>query len=123
MPTLPPDQFAQLLSVLASPKVYTLTGAADWPMLVAVCGLFWAIIVALGGVMWFDLRNSLSAGEQRWQKAVDAHALELDKKCRENKEQLDKHEARDDVRFAEAHNAIKECRADCCPRMKGDQHG
>lgn len=50
-----PDQFQQLLLVLQkiADKPYTLTGAADWPMLMALG----AMISALIGAMWIDLRG------------------------------------------------------------------
>lgn len=68
-----PDQFQQLLSVLQkiADKQYTLTGAADWPMLVAMGGL----ITGLIGFMWLDLRGKLvdnkTEHEKLWRAMAD----------------------------------------------------
>jgi hypothetical protein len=52
-----PDQFNQLLQVLEriASKQYTITGAADWPILLVLGGL----LVSVLGFMWHDLRGQL----------------------------------------------------------------
>jgi len=45
------------------PGAYTLTGAADWKMFVFMCGVigaFLAILCAIVGFMWRDLKNRFS---------------------------------------------------------------
>lgn len=67
------DQFNQLLIVLQkiADKQYTLTGAADWPMLVAMAGLVSVLI----GCMWFDLRGGMkenrSEHDKMWKAMAD----------------------------------------------------
>lgn len=81
-----PEQFSRLLEVLeklANKSSYTITGASDWPIL-AVVG---AIIVALIGAMWSDLRGTI----------------------KENKA-----EAKSDINLLWA--AQRDCQEDCCPR-------
>ena len=51
-------QFTQLLQVLKAiaEKQYSITGAADWPMLVFLV----ALIVGMIGMMWRDLVSRIS---------------------------------------------------------------
>lgn len=81
-----PEQFSRLLEVLekmASAKSYTITGASDWPIL-AVVG---AIMIALIGAMWHDLRVSIQ--ENKREAAADIDKLWA---------------------------AQRDCQDDCCPR-------
>lgn len=52
------NQFLKLVELLdkSAGKSYTITGATDWPMFVAVGG----IVIVLVGVMWRDLRSMMS---------------------------------------------------------------
>lgn len=66
-----PEQIQQLIVALkeiaTGPKSYTLTGAADWPLLVIVGGA----VVALICFMWADLRSSIKDGRTEWKTEVD----------------------------------------------------
>lgn len=69
---LTPEQFQQLLALaqrLSEPRLYTLTGAQDWPMLVVMAGM----VIALIGLMWADLRSKLTANDQDHAKLWRAH--------------------------------------------------
>ena len=50
------EQFAQLLTLLEkiASRQYTITGASDWPILLVIGGITFALI----GAMWTDLRNN-----------------------------------------------------------------
>ena len=64
-----PDQFAQLLTVLKQivARPYTLTGAADWPLLAFLC----VVIFALIGLMWRDLRALIQSNKTSNEKETD----------------------------------------------------
>ena len=66
-----PEQFAQLLKLLEklTDKSYTITGASDWPALVAVGGLLLLAVIA----MWADLRSALKDSRCDWQRDLAAH--------------------------------------------------
>ena len=92
---LSPDQFSQLLTVLKSlstaPGQYTITGAADWPMLLVLCGFFGTALTGLICFMWHDLG-----------KRFDGYEVANEKS----------HEA--------MWKSQKDCQDDCCPRGKRD---
>lgn len=91
-----PDQIAKLLEVLEriASRQYTLTGASDWPILMAVGG----VLVALIGLMWSDLRSSIKEYRTDWKSELAVHK-------RESKEELDL-----------VWSALRDCQNDCCPR-------
>lgn len=68
-----PEQFQQLLVVLQkiADKPYTLTGAADWPMLMAMGGMVSALVL----LMWCDLRGQMGENKKEhariWQAQAD----------------------------------------------------
>ena len=72
-----PDQFTQLLAVLTklSERSYTLTGAADWPILATMAGLLIAVI----GWMWVDLKATIREGRQEWKTELTAYKTEHEK--------------------------------------------
>jgi len=65
-----PDQFAQLLALLAkiADHPYTITGAADWPIL-AVMGTLLGALIAF---MWHDLGAKIIEHKRDDEKAHDA---------------------------------------------------
>ena len=86
-----PEQFAQLLSVLKeiADKQYTITGAADWTMMVSMVGMF-------GGIMLLIIGGSIG------------HILStIANDRRENRED-----------HAAIRQERKDCEDDCCPRGK-----
>lgn len=74
------EQFAQLLQALEkiATKTYTLTGAADWPLLLVIGGL----LVAVLGAMWHDLRTQLSVHKQDNEKDIDT-IFEIQRRCQD----------------------------------------
>lgn len=70
------EQFQQLLIVLRqiADKQFTITQAADWPMLVAMGGM----LAVLLGCMWMDLRGRFTANDREhdklWQSQSDCQA-------------------------------------------------
>ena len=112
------EQFAQLLAVMTAPKMYTLTGAADWPMLVKSLSLSWGLVVVLGGAMWADLRKAQSISDSRWQKDMADHAKTLDEKAHDNKVSIERVDAKVETRFNAVLETMKDCQAECCPRRK-----
>lgn len=64
-----PDQFKELLQVLEriASKQYTITGAADWPILLVLGGL----LVSVLGFMWHDLRGQLKDHKDDNEKDID----------------------------------------------------
>ena len=111
-----PEQFQQVLALFKeiSLRPYTITGAADWPLLVALM----AIITGLIGVMWADLRKSMAAGESRYQRVVDAHSTEIDEKCAANAVLMRDIETHHTKITDALWQAMRDCQADCCPRGK-----
>jgi len=93
-----PDQFAQLMDLLEKmvSKQYTLTGAADWEILVILGGMLAAAIAA----MWVDLKGTIkdNRGELR--------------------DELMKHMVNDERDHEKIWMAMKDCQSDCCPREK-----
>ena len=66
------EQVQQVIAALkeisiGTTKSYTLTGAADWPLLVIVGGT----VVALICFMWADLRASIRDGRTEWKTEID----------------------------------------------------
>jgi hypothetical protein len=69
------DQFNLLLAALArlTEKPYTLTGAADWPILMVVGGALIAVI----SFMWVDLRSKIDGNKTDNEKSHDTLWLAL----------------------------------------------
>ena len=94
-----PEQFlAQLLEVLKQMPVqqYTITGAADWPGIAAVGGIFFAVL----GFMWRDLRSVIKENKA------------------ESKRDLEEHKTDNAAEHKALWSAMKDCQHDCCPRGK-----
>jgi len=94
-----PEQFARLLDLLEQmgERQYTITGAADWPILVTIGG----ILIAAIGFMWIDLKSTIKENRGEWRDELEKHRVENEK----------------------GHDliwqSIKDCKDDCCPaRMK-----
>jgi len=102
-----PQQLEQLLVALnrVADKMgnYTITGAADWPILAALCG----VIIAMIGYMWHDLKGILKADRASWQGAVSDIKIELSNTRRDC---FDYAEKEDSKIWA----AMRDCQADCC---------
>ena len=96
-----PEQFSQLLRLLEKivSQQYTLTGAADWPILVIVGAAFSAVL----GFMWRDLRTVIKDNRSEWK-------VELEKYKAENVKEHDN--------LWKAHY---DCQHECCPRRKENQ--
>lgn len=95
-------QIAEGLQAIAdklTPPTYTLTGAADWPILVIMCGLVATMIGCLAlqvGFMWRDLRGRIKEDvDHLWEET-----RALRKEFRESDTSI-----KDDM---------KECKEKCC---------
>lgn len=100
---------------------YTLTGAADWSILVTSFSLFSGIIIAMFGIiMWFGkesvttITRSIKDHRDEWEKHLDRHTAE-------GKEAInllwdETRNIRKDCKDcrAEICHDMKECRAKCC---------
>lgn len=105
-----PDQFEKLLSVLERVSVkqpYTITGAADWPLLLVLGGL----IVAVIAFMWRDLKAGYAADKAERQREFTMHKDE-------SREQLSEHKQENKEQFDYVWTAIRDCQHECCPRKK-----
>jgi hypothetical protein len=93
-----PDQFVQLLTVInrLTGQQYTITGAADWPILAAIGGILLLAIAA----MWADLKATIKEYRTEWRSELSAVKSENDKDH--------------DIIW----DAIRDCQNDCCPRKK-----
>jgi len=60
---------------VGAPQTYTLTGAADWPLLMAVGGLLLAAICA----MWADLRGAMRDSRTDWKTELAQYKKENEK--------------------------------------------
>lgn len=93
------EQFSQLLSVLEKLTIsnqYTLTGAADWPILAALGAIIFTLIV----YVWYDLKATIKT--DRTDSYIKIKEIE------------EKHE-RDMEKIWQAQ---KDCQHECCPRLK-----
>lgn len=111
-----PEQFKLLLDTLRelSSRPYTITGAADWGMFMALLSLIGALIMLNIGLVvysWHDLKGSVA-------KSITEHEAELDKKCAENAQALRDLENRQTKAVDTIWEAMKTCQDDCCPRRK-----
>lgn len=71
---------------------YTLTGAADWPILVALVG----ILVGMIGYMWHDLKRTIGH--------LHTDAGRIERECRAHAEKEDD----------KIWRAMRDCQKDCC---------
>lgn len=85
-------ELTKALHPLAKPPVYTLTGASDWPLLMAMGGILLAVL----GFMWVDLRNTFKD-----------HVGKNEKDLQELWNQFRTHEKYVEQEF-------KECKEKCC---------
>ena len=99
-----PEQVEKLLSTLdaiakgiAMPNQYTITGAADWQILVTLGGALGTILLAAIAFMWVDLRSVVKDNRGEWKEALDKHKIEADREA------------------GMLWNAMRDCKADCCP--------
>lgn len=93
-----PEQFNQLLAVLTklADRTYTLTQAADWPILAIMAGLLLAVISR----MWVDLKATIREGR------------------REGKNELAEFKAEHEKEHSRIWQAHRDCQVDCCVRGK-----
>ena len=93
-----PEQFSQFLAVFSKlvDRPYTLTGAADWPILAAMA----TVLVTVIAWMWIDLKATIRDGRSEWKTELATFKTEHDKE----------HD-----RLWQAH---RDCQIDCCPRGK-----
>lgn len=115
-----PEQFSQIVATLRElgDNPYTITGAADWAIFAWMAGICQALLFGTLAIMWKDLRVSISAGETRWQKAIEDHERDLDKKCADNLMALRDFDQKQTKETDSIWQAIKDCQSDCCPRGK-----
>ena len=97
------EQFTSLIGILKqlADQQYTITGAADWPILLMMCGVLGTLMLTIGGMvayMWKDIKATIKENRSEWR-------VELDKEEIERKRQ-------DDMIWSH----IRECQEDCCPR-------
>ena len=102
------EQIAQLLKLIEriADRPFTITQAADWPMVVIFLTVFCACI----GLFWRDVGMRIDAVKEivKETKATDCREHEALKKEFERGDQL-------------IWDAMKDCQADCCPRGGGRQ--
>lgn len=107
------QQIADALQAIAAkltPPTYTITGAADWPILLALGGVvsfLLVVLIAVVGFMWKGLESSL----KEWRKEMRG----------EMKEQInllwvETRKITADFQKADAgiHQEMKECKEKCC---------
>jgi len=99
-----PEQVEKLLSTLdaiakgiIAPNQYTITGAADWQIIVTLGGALGTILIAVIAFMWVDLRSVVKDNRGEWREALTAYKTE-------HKEEHD-----------HIREAMRECQEDCCP--------
>ena len=113
------DEIQQLVSALKTlaesmnhlgADKYTITGAADWPILMVMGGALVAII----GFMWVDLRATIKDHRGEWESHLNRH-------CQDDKEALNLlwAETRDirgeiEKQTSKIEQAMKECQGKCC---------
>ena len=98
-----PEQFEQIRKLLETVALnmshtgkYTITGAADWPILLVIGGLLTTAI----GLMWADLRANIKEGKSEWRAALEQHKADNEKN------------------FDLVWQAHRDCQHECCPRRK-----
>lgn len=102
------DQLLALLSEIAksisTQREYTLTGAADWPMLVILFGFFGALLMAAGSFAWLDIRSKIDCAFSASTKVAEDSKGELKEYKTEVQREIDGiwHE-------------IERCQSECCP--------
>lgn len=93
-----PEQFQKLLELIERliSKQYTITGAADWPIIVVLGGGLVALIV----YMWIDLRSVVKDNRADWRS------------------ELAEHKQANEKEFDLLWKAQHDCQSECCPRKK-----
>lgn len=89
------DQIVELLTLLEkiATRPYTITGAADWQILVVISGVLACVI----GLMWTDLKATIKENKSDW------------------KEELRTHKEEGDKNINNLWDAMRKCQSDCCP--------
>jgi len=89
-------------------QTYTITGAADWTMLVTLVGFlgggFGAVLLAMIGMMWRDLGGKFDAIKADNGSDHEKLRKELEDYKIEHKEE-----------HAQLKQDMKDCQSDCCP--------
>jgi hypothetical protein len=90
------SQFTIMIEILRkiADRQFTISGAADWPLLVALATIICAIIVGGGSLFWRDVKSNI----------------------REVKDALEKMSRCDKAARDELWEEIKACQDECCPR-------
>lgn len=75
------QQFIQLIALLEKVinKQFTITGAADWPLLVVLGGLIATLVSTLVCLMWRDLKGSISSLKMDFKEELKAYKEDNDK--------------------------------------------
>jgi len=94
------EQFGQLMKLIdkIASNQFTITGAADWPILVVIGGILLTMLMT----MWIDLKGSIKEHRGEW------------------RESLKEHQAEDEKEIQLLWDAMKDCKRECCPpRTRG----
>jgi len=97
----PLNKIAAVIVAPQPPQSYTLTGASDWPLLVAVGGLLLMALVAI----WADLKAALK----------DSRSA--------SKDELREHKADTTAKFDAVWTEIRACKAERCPPIPMARRG
>jgi len=70
-----PMQFSEFIEVLERllARQYTITGAADWPLLLTIGGVLGAVLmmlIAIIGFMWRDIRAVVKDNRGEWREEL-----------------------------------------------------
>jgi len=73
-----PMQFSEFIEVLERllARQYTITGAADWPLLLTIGGVLGAVLmmlIAIIGFMWRDIRAVVKDNRGEWREELLRH--------------------------------------------------
>ena len=101
------QQIDQLITALTriADKQMTITTAADWPMLYALVGLVFAVLVIFFGVMWRSLSEK-----------IDGIFVEAQRCRTECQRDMDKHEEESAEKFKAVWSALDKCQMRCCDK-------
>ncbi len=66
------SQFSLLISALTTERPYTLTGADDYPVLIACLGL----LLCLGVYIWQDIKYTIREHRKEWRDELTTEACE-----------------------------------------------
>lgn len=103
-----PEQIERIVHALerlaSRGQTYTITGAADWPILAAIGG----ILIMIIAFMWRDLRGTIRDNRLDWKESMAMIRSEWQDALREHKAEGKKE---NDILWG----AMRDCQSDCCP--------